>query len=319
MRYLLSIILSVITFHMSIAQIGQQYSQYLINPFTINPAISSTEDYIDVQMGYRSQWTGFQGGTSPRTAYATTYRTIGKPFYHMHYKAEHKNWHGVGAHVYDDKSGPIHRNAFLVAYSYNIGITKKTRLSVGSFMGIKQLRTNVDYWVDIEDNTDLLFSHNLNSGIQPELQLGAVLYAEDYFITLAAHDVIPQNTSLTYDGNNTENQNQVFMSAGFKTRLNKNTKITPSVFVKYASNSPLAVDLNVKVDHNSDYWYGVSTRYKESVNVFAGLNINMAYDITYAFEWSYSKLSAFNSGTHEIILGLRLQHPNIMVDPSKFW
>ena len=131
--------------------------------------------------------------------------------------------------------------------------------------------------------------------------------------------VIPQNTSLTYDGNNTENQNQVFMSAGFKTRLNKNTKITPSVFVKYASNSPLAVDLNVKVDHNSDYWYGVSTRYKESVNVFAGLNINMTYDITYAFEWSYSKLSAFNSGTHEIILGLRLQHPNIMVDPSKFW
>ncbi len=179
MRYLYITLLYVLTLGIAFAQQEQQYSQYLINPFTINPAIASTEDYIDIQTGYRSQWSSLEG--APTTAYVTAYRTFGKPFYHMHYKAEHKSWHGVGLHAFDDKTGAIHRNSFLVAYSYNIGLFKNTRLSMGSFLGVKQLKTDADFWKNIDDNTDLLFAQDLSSGVKPELQLGAVMYSESIF------------------------------------------------------------------------------------------------------------------------------------------
>ena len=319
MKLLLNVILICIFNYTILGQQEQQYSQYLINPFTINPAVSSTEDYIDVQSGYRAQWNGLEG--SPKTAYATAYKTLGKPFYHLHHAHEHKNWHGIGMHIYNDQTGPIQRNALLLAYSYNMPLFKKTRLSFGSFMGIKRLKTNSDYWKDIEDNTDILFSQDQSSGVKPEIQLGAVMYSENYFFTLAAHNLVAKNIkfSSTEAQGIKDYKTHLFLSGGYIFRTSEKVKITPSVLMKYVVNAPISLDLNMKIDHNSKYWYGTSARIKESVNIFAGVRLKSLIDITYAFEWSLSKLNSHNSGTHEIILGLRLKHPNIVLDPSRYW
>jgi len=299
------------------AQQEQQYSQYLINPFTINPAVSSTEDYIDVQLGHRTQWAGLEG--APKSTYATAFHTIGKPFYHLHHRNENKNWHGIGVHVYDDQTGPIHRNALLLAYSYNMAISKRSRLSLGTFLGMKQLRVNSDYWENITDPTDELFSQNVSSGIKPELQLGGVLYSEKYFVTLAGHNLIPQQINFNEDGDGSNYQTHLYSSAGINLSASEKVKITPSFLIKYVNTAPVTLDLNLKISHNAMYWYGVSTRFAESVNIFAGVNLKSMFDITYAFEWSYSKVRVANSGTHEIILGLRLKHPNVVVSPNKYW
>ncbi len=119
--------------------------------------------------------------------------------------------------------------------------------------------------------------------------------------------------------NSNDYQKHFFMSFGLNLKASEKIQLTPSVLMKYVSTAPLALDLNLKIRHNSTYWYGISTRYAESVNLFAGINFNKVVDFTYAFEWSYSKVRSFNNGTHEVILGLRLQHPNVEIDPSRYW
>lgn len=305
------------------AQQEQQYSQYIINPFTINPAIAGTEDFIDMQLGYRTQWTGFEG--APKTAYLTGHGTIGKTSHHQyHSKADHKNWHGIGFQYFNDRTGPLHRDAFLLAYAYNMGISKKTRLSVGTYVGFRQMRTDQSYWENIDDQTDNLFSSDLNTGLQPDLQFGAALYNPKYFVYLSAINILGNRMSFELpedqtQGNDAAYQRHFFLSGGLKLKAGYDVTFTPAVLVKYALQSPASLDLSLKVDHDNKYWYGASFRAIESFNVFAGLNIAQRIDVSYAYEWTVTKISGYNYGTHEIIVGLRIRHPKNVICPSKYW
>ena len=52
--------------------LGQQrahYTQYVINPYIINPAITGIENYTDAKVGLRDQWVGLNG--APKTTYFT--------------------------------------------------------------------------------------------------------------------------------------------------------------------------------------------------------------------------------------------------------
>jgi type IX secretion system PorP/SprF family membrane protein len=110
-----------------------------------------------------------------------------------------------------------------------------------------------------------------------------------------------------------------YFTAGKKFTAGPDLTVTPSTMVRFVPESPLSMDLNVKFDYSSSYWAGLSLRTVEAFNVFAGVNIKRKFDITYAFEWNVNRLSSYQSGTHELIFGLRLQHPNVVVSPDRFW
>ena len=63
----------------SVAAVAQQrphYTQYILNNYILNPAISGIENYTDVKISARDQWIGLNG--APRTAYLTIQGPIGK-------------------------------------------------------------------------------------------------------------------------------------------------------------------------------------------------------------------------------------------------
>jgi type IX secretion system PorP/SprF family membrane protein len=303
-------------------QQNQQYSQYMINQFVLNPAIAGTEGFIDVYLGYRNQWTGFEG--APVTYYISGHKTIGKTNKFVHKKKVHKNWHGVGAQLYRDQTGPLNRSAILVAYAYNSPVSKKARLSVGSFFGFKQLQSNSAYWKNIYDENDDFFTRDLSSGFAPEIQLGAVLYHPNYFVNLSVLPVL--NSPINFQGLKPEEENHFgrynrhyYLSTGIRIEPNKYIKFVPSIMLKYVQNTPLSLDLNLKISHEDLFWYGFSFRAMESVNLFAGLGFAKRYSVSYAFEWSLTAIRKHNYGTHEIILGMQIPPPRKIVCPSKYW
>ena len=87
-----------------------QYTQYVFNHFSINPAVAGSKDCLDVRLGYRKQWVGFEN--APTTSWASLHGVIkqkGKPY--------QKNRHGIGAFVEADDTGPIGYTQFLLAYA----------------------------------------------------------------------------------------------------------------------------------------------------------------------------------------------------------
>ena len=57
------------------AQQRPQYSQYLLNSYLLNPALSGIENYTDVKLGYRQQWAGLQD--APKTAFVSAHWALG--------------------------------------------------------------------------------------------------------------------------------------------------------------------------------------------------------------------------------------------------
>ncbi len=56
---------------------GQQpfrFSQYFQNAVTVNPAVAGIEDFMDLKVGYRQQWTGLD--LSPQTFYLSAHAPL---------------------------------------------------------------------------------------------------------------------------------------------------------------------------------------------------------------------------------------------------
>ncbi len=304
------------------AQQIQQYSQYMINQFVLNPAIAGTEGFLDIYLGYRNQWTGFEG--APVTYYISAHKAVGRESKYIQKKKIRRYWHGIGVQVFRDQTGPLKRTSVLGAYAYNFPVSKETRISVGSFFGFKQLRTDSDYWKNIDDDTDALFNRSLNTGLIPDFQFGAVLYNPLYFVTLAVSPILNNDISFRNLDRNSEifygrYNRHVFLSSGVIFQPRSDLKITPSVMLKYVQYAPLSMDLNVKITQYDKYWYGCSFRMLEAVNVFGGLDIGKMFCVSYAYEWSITAIRKYNYGSHEIILGMKVPPPRKIVCPSKYW
>ena len=62
------------------AQQKPHYTQYILNQYIINPALSGIENYVDIKLSHRHQWSGLNG--APVTTYFTIQGPIGKKDYH---------------------------------------------------------------------------------------------------------------------------------------------------------------------------------------------------------------------------------------------
>src|SRR5215212_9030511 len=107
------------------AQQKPQYTQYILNNYIINPALTGIENYTDLKISARDQWVGLNG--APRTMYLTIHTALGKKdlktsatsfeipgenprgnAYWENYTASEPH-HGIGLSIVDDKTGLYNR------------------------------------------------------------------------------------------------------------------------------------------------------------------------------------------------------------------
>jgi hypothetical protein len=69
--------------------------------------------------------------------------------------------------------------------------------------------------------------------------------------------------------------------------------------------TPLQADVNARFFYKTNYWLGFSYRHKDAFVVMLGLKAER-YHIGYAFDYTFSNLSNYTYGSHEIMLGIDL-------------
>ena len=83
--------------------------------------------------------------------------------------------------------------------------------------------------------------------------------------------------------------------------------------------APISIDLNAKFRYQDQAWIGLSYRNQDAVIGMVGVTLKKLIDVAYAFDFNMSDLKAYNSGTHEILIGLRLPNHQHTPPPSQFW
>ena len=139
------------------AQQLTQYTQYVFNHFSVNPAVAGSKDCLDVRLGYRKQWSGFDG--APTTGWASLNGTItpkGKPF--------QKNKHGVGVFMESDNAGNWGYTRMVLAYAYHMQMSRDYYLSLGFFGGAQQMKFDVGEAITGQPSDPALNGRNLSEG-----------------------------------------------------------------------------------------------------------------------------------------------------------
>jgi type IX secretion system PorP/SprF family membrane protein len=321
------------------AQQRPHYTQYILNPYIINPALTGIENYTDIKLSYRNQWVGFPG--APQTIYATVHTPIGKNDYRTtptsfqvpgenprgksyweDYTAAESH-HGAGVSIVNYKTGYINRFYATASYAYHIGLTPKLNLSAGFAGGISGI--NIDAAkIELANPVDPAiggFTSELRK-VKPELSAGLWLYSDQFFAGLSAQQIIPQKINLV--ANDLYKSTLVphfFATTGYRFLASEDVNVMPSVMVRYIPSMPVFVDINLKAQYQDRFWIGGNYRIKEGFAAMAGVNVSNMLNIGYSYDVNNSKylLQYMQRGTHEIVIGFLLGNKYGDLCPRRVW
>jgi type IX secretion system PorP/SprF family membrane protein len=318
------------------AQQRPQYTQYLLNSYLLNPALSGIENYTDVKLGYRQQWAGLQD--APKTAFVSAHWALGDEYlwsnalsfegdgndprsrsYTQNYTASPAH-HGVGFLAVSDKAGQLSTTTFDVSYAYHMQLGNKLNLSMGVAGGLSRVAIDINALL-LENPRDPALNNAANAQLLPDLSVGMWLYGANFFSGLSVQQILPQK--LSFSGNEQYNTGKqvphVFLNSGYKFYLAEDLNITPSILFKYIPNVPLSVDVNVKMGFKDRIWIGAGYRKQDALNMMAGFNINHLFNLTYSYDVTTSTLNQVSRGSHEIVLGLLLNNVYKVFCPQRQW
>jgi len=312
---ILLLLLTVITLAGK-AQQKALYSQYMTNSFILNPAAAGMDKNINLKVGYRNQWVGFEG--APKTFYLSGQGAL---FQHKRRRRRGDHgFHGAGALFYKDATGPTSRTGALLSYAYHVPVADKVYLSSGIFAGIQQFYFNEGFihLADGSNNLDPITMNGNSNAIMPDLSLGTMLYAKEYFVGISLFQVLG-NKILKYDNSDTPSRlyRHVFMTGGYNFEVNKEITVTPSLLLKYVNPVPWQADINIKgayalkdrrkTDYDDKVWAGLSYRTQDALVVLMGCQFMEQYEMSYSYDLTVSPMRQHSSGSHEIMFGFRVK------------
>lgn len=271
-----------------------QLTQFMLNNYTVNPAVVGTHNYFQARTNHRFQWIGMSD--APITNVVSVYGPLTK------------NPMGFGALFYNDITGPTSRTGLLGSYAYNIALTDEIRISAGLSVGFMAFRVDASKF-DLGDNTNYatdraLLTFQSKTSIVPDAAVGVYMYASHYYVGAACQQLIG-NTLTLYGHPIRENalRRSFYAHGGYLIYLSENFDLEPSVIVKWSPPSPFQFDLNVKATYLTRVWVGISYRHLDAVSFMIGYRHDNRILFGYSFDFSYTRLRAYTGGSHELMIG----------------
>jgi len=320
------------------AQQRPQYTQYIFNNYLLNPALSGMENYTDVKLGYRKQWTGIKD--APQTSFISANWKFGDDYlwrnplslpdhgddpmsrnYMQNYTASPSH-HGMGFTAVVDDVGPLSRVDANLTYAYHLQIGEQMNLSVGAAAGISRIGLDINALDFGADNpNDPSVQNTIVSQVKPDLSLGVWLYGARFFAGASVQQVLPQKLKFTSDSqyNTGKDVPHWFVTTGYRLFVSDDISATPSVMFKGVSPAPLSFDMNLKMSFKDRFWLGGSYRRNDSFSALAGVNISKLINLTYSYDFVTSELNAVSNGSHEIVLGIQLNNFYEVWSTTRMW
>ncbi|MBT8223665.1 MAG: type IX secretion system membrane protein PorP/SprF [Eudoraea sp.] len=282
---LLGIFLSV---HFSaIGQKEPQYTQYMYNIGSFNPAYVGTVENMEIAALYRAQWIDIDG--APRTLRLGMNLPL----------ANGKN--GLGLNVLSDQLGPTTQTFFDVAYSFQVMLTEDTKLSFGIDAGGSII--DVDYTKGAFENpNEPLLNNTVFNTFNPTIGAGTFLYSDNWYLGMSIPNFLTGSIKDDEIESLVNDQIQLNFIGGYVFDLSERLRFKPAFLLNYLKGLPVKVDLSANFLINDVLTVGASYRVDNAVSGLAGIQASNTIFIGYAYDYSTTGLGEYNQGSHEIIV-----------------
>lgn len=271
---------------LSYSQQDSQYTQYMYNTINVNPAYAGTRETFSAFVLHRNQWVGLDGAPVTNTASVNT--NVGDSKF------------GVGVSFVNDKIGPTEENSISADIAYIIPLNGEYKLSFGIKGTANFYSLDADKLIKFDPN-DPEFQ-DLSGKLSPNIGMGVYFYSDKFYI---GGSVPNFNKTKYYDANevsiNTKSVNYYLLS-GYVFDLSQTVKFKPSFLAKVDEGAPLQLDVNANFMFNEKFVIGGSYRLESAVSLLAGFQFSNSWFLGYGYDLETTKLSNYNSGSHEIFL-----------------
>ncbi|BAV07910.1 type IX secretion system membrane protein, PorP/SprF family [Filimonas lacunae] len=303
------------------AQQDVQFSQYIFNGLSVNPAYAGYQENLHLHAAYRQQWAGFPG--APKTGLVSLDGLTNA----------REDRVGIGGQITWDKLGPQESTSLYGSYAYRIPMNEEgdRRLSLGIGFGFTQYSLNGSEY-EYRDANDPFVPLGKVSTFVPDARFGVFYTTPLSFIGVSVLDLfsVARDRKLYYGNGVTyttlNKTRHLYVSAGTVLELSENVKLKPSFMLKEDFNGPANLDINTFVLLADRLWLGGSYRTgikalgksnlqtnlssNDAVSVMLEVFANDNVRIGYSYDFMTNGLSGYQKGSHELSIGILFTKEN---------
>ncbi len=280
-------------------------TQYMFNGLAYNPGFAGSDEVLSVSIADRNQWVGFDG--------APVTQTIA-----VHTPLKNENI-GLGLLLYRDVIGKSHDNGIYGTYAYRIKLGKgKLSLGLTGGFSFKQIKLSES---TIIQQGDEVFSKNTPLCVLPNFSIGAYYYSSDFFVGFSSPFVFSEKLDTQTDklvSSFDFSKNNFLLTSGYNYKINSLYAIKLSFLWRTNLATGSQIELDLAAEHSKFGGIGIGYRMKDAVMILLKVRINNQMFFGYSYGIPMSKLSNYNSGTHEFYLTYQFKYESKTVS-SRFF
>jgi type IX secretion system PorP/SprF family membrane protein len=279
-----------------VAQQDAQFTQYMYNTVNINPAYAGSRSVMSIFGIHRTQWVGLDGAPT------TNGFSLNTPISGSNV--------GLGLSILNDKIGPSVENTVSIDFSYSIATSETYKLSFGLKATANLLDVNFSR-LNQHDANDYSFETNIDNKFTPNFGVGLYFHSDNTYIGISAPNILETQhfdryASTGANSHVAKEEIHYYLIAGHVFDLSGTVKFKPSILTKVVQGAPLQVDVSGNFLINEKFVAGVAYRWSAAVSAMVGFQASDSWFIGYGYDLETTRLSNYNSGSHEIFLRYEL-------------
>ncbi|MFZ0489330.1 MAG: type IX secretion system membrane protein PorP/SprF [Salegentibacter sp.] len=280
-----------------------QFTQYMYNTISINPAYAGSRDGFSLTLLNRNQWVGLEGAPVTQTL------SVNSPL--------RNDKVGLGLSVINDKTGYEKYTYLYGDFSYRIDFDYDVSLAFGLKGGFSYYNLDEELFNDPQVLDDPFFDEKFNKWT-PNFGVGFYLSAQKWYIGLSAPKLINNNNN-DYKNYVALEQVHYYLTGGYVFDLSDNLKLRPTALLKATKGAPLSIDLSATAIFNEKFYLGANYRIDDAIGGFLDVEILKNFRIGYGYEYSISDIRPYTSGSHEAILIYEFRFKNTRYKSPRFF
>ena len=286
-RLVILMIGTISTLH---AQQDAQYTQYMYNTVSVNPAYAGSRGHLSIAALYRNQWLGLDGAPETQTL------NIHTP---MGYRGV-----GLGLSIVNDKIGPTSETYFDVDFSYTIQTSWEGRLSFGLKASAHMLDIRYSELDEFEVDPQLQSQQDIRNKFSPNIGAGVYYHTDRFYVGLSAPRILETTHFDESSVSTAKEQINMYFITGYVWDLNPFLKFKPTLLTKAVQGAPLQVDLSANFMLNEKFIGGVAYRWDAAFSGLFGFMLSDQLMLGLAYDREITELGAatFNDGSFEVII-----------------
>lgn len=273
----------------AVAQQDSQYTQYMYNTVSVNPAYAGSRGQLSIAALHRSQWVGLKG--APTTQTLNVHSPIG-------YRGV-----GLGMSIVNEKIGPTSETYFDADFSYAVRTSREGRINFGLKGSLHLLDVRFS---DLDEyGIDQTLQQDIDNKLSPNVGAGVYYHTDRFYAGLSVPRIL--ETSHFRDGpspTTAKERMNFYLITGYVWDLNPYLKFKPTLLTKAVRGAPLQVDLSANFLMNEKFILGAAYRWDAAVSAMAGFYIDDGFLIGLAYDRETTELgkAVFNSGSFEVLI-----------------